>query len=256
MKTDPINHIRLKIERANKHINAFERCERAFFENASYAMQIYSDAQTGDGFIKFVLTEPLSDDLFLIAGDCLYNLRASLDYLATATARLKKPNAKGAYFPFAGDAKEFTALRTQKKINKLPTAARPIIQSLKPYKGGNDLLWAINRVRNEDGHVFLIPLGTLGKVQSVSFMNIQNVELLSMKEMHRLDEGIPFAKLQQGSVFKPSEGFEDKAKIKIVGQIAFGDVDIVQGQPAVTTLNKMRDLCANITDIFERTMFN
>ena len=256
MNTDPINHIRLKIEWANKHINAFERCERTFFENASYATQIHSDAQTGEGFIKFVLTEPAPDDLVLIAGDCLYNLRASLDYLATATARLKNPNAKGVHFPFSGDAKEFMASGTQRKINNFPAAARPIIEGLKPYKGGNDLLWAINRVRNEDGHVFLIPLGTLGKVQSVSFMKIHNMEILDLKEMHRLDEGIPFAKLQQGSVFKPREGFEDKAKIKIVGQVAFGDVDIVQGQPAVTTLNKMRDLCTNITDIFERTMFN
>lgn len=254
MKADPINHVRLKIKQANKHINAFAGCERAFFESAPYAMAIHSDAQ-GEGFIKFVLTEPIPDDLALTAGDCLYNLRASLDYLAGAAARLNNPGAKEVHFPFAGDLDKFRASFTQKKINALPAAARLIIEGLKPYKGGNDLLWAISRVRNEDGHVFLTPLGALGKVQSISFMEINNIEFLSAGNMHRLDEGIPFAKLQQGSVFKPREGFENKAKVNIDGQIAFGEVAIVEGQPTVATLIKMRDLCTNIADIFERNLF-
>jgi hypothetical protein len=73
--------------------------------------------------------------------------RSSLDILATALAdRYRIPRADQAYFPVARSFAEFCSgnYKGGKFVKSLPSAERIRIETLKPYQGGNDTLWALH----------------------------------------------------------------------------------------------------------------
>jgi len=99
----------------------------------------------------------------LIAGDAIQNLMTTLDHLAyqvvcndTGDA---PPNPNWIYFPIADDAAKYEA----KKHGKMKGASQKtfdVIDTLKPYKGGNDLLWTLYRLNNIEKHRMLLTVGS------------------------------------------------------------------------------------------------
>ena len=86
----------------------------------------------------------------VVVGETLHNIRSPLDQILSAVGELGK-GADGVAFPFGENGDIFErALAKQKKL--LPADAIDMIRALKPYKGGNDLLWAINELNRGDKH--------------------------------------------------------------------------------------------------------
>jgi hypothetical protein len=82
-------------------------------------------------------------------GLCLNALRTSLDILATVLAYrhcMVKPD--DAYFPIAASPAAFKAgnYKGAKFVKGLPVAQHALIEGLKPYKGGNELLWSLHNL--------------------------------------------------------------------------------------------------------------
>jgi hypothetical protein len=86
-------------------------------------------------------------------------VRSSLDILATALAhRHGIPDADKMYFPVAKSAAAFVSGNYKGKefIEGPPTAERAIIESLKPYQGGNESLWSLHQFDIQRKHRRLI----------------------------------------------------------------------------------------------------
>lgn len=77
-------------------------------------------------------------------------IRSSLDILATSLAvRFGIPRPDDMYFPIVGSESLFLSrkgFKGEKFINGLPLAERTLIENLKPYSGGNDLLFALHNL--------------------------------------------------------------------------------------------------------------
>jgi hypothetical protein len=92
-------------------------------------------------------------------GAYLNSIRTSLDLLATALAcRHNIPKPDSHYFPVAKDLAHFQSngLKGREFINELPVTERKMIEDLKPYKGGNDLLWLLHQLDIKRKHKRLI----------------------------------------------------------------------------------------------------
>lgn len=78
-----LSRIRLKIERAKKHIREFEQRLEAFRLRNPYGFMREDDPNTGERIYKVrVSEEPPVEDLALIAGDAIHQTRSALDHLA------------------------------------------------------------------------------------------------------------------------------------------------------------------------------
>ena len=142
--------------RASQHITSLKTEINTFTPGKPYTYTVDVDA---DGIThKFKFSESFSDDISCIMFDAINNLRASLDHMTYAIAvnHCGRDDIQ-ALFPFAKDAAHWPA-----KINGLkdvPSEICAVFKRFKPYKGGNDILWAINYMANIKKHAVLIPVG-------------------------------------------------------------------------------------------------
>jgi hypothetical protein len=88
-----------------------------------------------------------------IAGDAIHNLRSSLDVLwrhATNPRPGRPDRRSGAYFPFTrADILEARYTRAEDPAMK---RAMRLVLEVKPYQGGDDDLWLLNRAEATDKH--------------------------------------------------------------------------------------------------------
>src|SRR5205807_7666926 len=98
-------------------------------------------------------------------------LRSSLDILATSlAARSGVCKPEDAYFPVARSETAFNAgnYKGSKFVKGLPGAERAIIEALKPYKGGNEPLYALHQLDIMRKHRRLIEVDLIPQGASAS----------------------------------------------------------------------------------------
>jgi hypothetical protein len=108
-----------------------------------------TDTNTTHNVLVAVEKELLPRSFNVEAGAYINTIRTSLDLLATALAyRHNQVGADDAYFPVATSAAKFLAgqYKGAKFVKRLPVTERQIIESLKPYEGGNDALWLLHHL--------------------------------------------------------------------------------------------------------------
>ncbi len=158
-----LKHVTLKIKRAKEHAADLQQQLRVFLDTSPYKVGAKHDTQTRKLVYFVTSAEPIPDCLPLIVGDVLQNLMSALDHLAyqivCSDTGDNPPNANWIYFPIADDFQKYEA----KKGGKMQ-GARPdtfvAIDALKPYKGGDDLLWALYRLNNIEKHRLLLTVGS------------------------------------------------------------------------------------------------
>jgi hypothetical protein len=148
---------RLKIKWAKKHIDdltlAISRLAKAY-----YARQ-YSDGYTK--FIEYGLRNyrDLVDDLALVIGDAIHNLKCALDYawIGAIVKHGLEPihNDKFPVYPTCDDVKRALEKR---KIPETSSLYDLIFTDIKPYSGGNDAIRSIHALNRRDKHSLLVPL--------------------------------------------------------------------------------------------------
>jgi hypothetical protein len=114
----PLDRARLKLARAEEHINAFGEESVPYLNSNFCHLDFHDDGEFRNAFL--VVSEPPPMHLSVILGDCLHNIRASLDYLAweLVIANNSTPSTKTA-FPI------FDTERKYKKRDARMTAGMP-----------------------------------------------------------------------------------------------------------------------------------
>lgn len=159
----------LKIKRAKKHLGELKSCLDNFTKQDFYRFLIDEDAEAGYKVIKFELTKPVPEDISLIIGDIIHNLRSSLDLLISSIIWSKTGKwSKFSKFPF-GDTKE--SLIGIAKRGELQTVAPAvvdfIIDVIKPYRTGDDTLYALHDLDIIDKHRMIITTIELAGLKNV-----------------------------------------------------------------------------------------
>lgn len=240
---DALQEPKLKVRRAEQHIQECRAKCDAFFQSKPFS--IFHDPNPGGvGYkTKLRLEKPIPDEISVIVGDVLFQLRSALDVLACCLATANgASNTKGTYFPFAADVTEYELLATQRKIAKLSTRHQNLIRGLAPYRGGNDLLWSLNALCNIDKHNRLIAVGGMGgRINSLRLTGGQYY--VPAPKWQALDQDIV---LIVGVAGTPPE-----IKVEFSFNIEFREVDHVKGKPVATVLSNYSDLVSRIIAAFD-----
>jgi hypothetical protein len=238
--------IRAKIERAKKHIDDFEILSRSLAQDL-YEIRAESDPQTGEK-LHSVFLKTVPEEVRLIIGDAVHNLWSSLDYLVWQLAESNGgPGNKGHMFPICNSATEYQKPKTSRKVQGIHPDAEKIIDSLKPYAGGNDELWAIHELDIIDKHRLLIVAAA-----AMSGIFAGHVVRNWIAEATRWSPGMRYPVLKEADiVYRIAVGSPDYDKdFQLTIEIAFGEPKIIEGKPVSPFLHQMAGLVDRIVDLF------
>lgn len=144
--------VNLKLARAQEHFEAIAAIDERF---AAVLCEVVfrEDKDKGIGYFAISLPEtPL--ELSTIVGDCLHNLRSTLDYLVWQIVRSNPPNTpeRRNMFPICSSPQEFASQVKRGRLRGVPAAATEIIERLQPYDGPDHPLALLNELYNADKH--------------------------------------------------------------------------------------------------------
>lgn len=177
----PLDGAKLKIVWAQKHLDCLKAEIGTYLAEKPYKVDAYRD---GDiiRIGRTIITREPPLDFGCIFGDCLNNLRASLDYIAWECARKHTPPAtlirqgNAIHFPIHKSASDFESNGGSKLKNLLSFPASVIdeIERIQPYHAGNEPLGVLSELVKTDKH--RLPLLTIAteETESISIMEDGN----------------------------------------------------------------------------------
>lgn len=250
------SRIRLKVERAKRHVAEFERELRAFFDTNPYKVGAKRDPQTRKWVYYVAGADPIPECLPLIAGDAIQNLMTALDHLAyqivCSDTGDRPPKPRRIYFPIANDASEYEA-RKRGKMDGALQETFDAIDALKPYKGGNDLLWVLYRLNVIEKHRLLLTIGA--QAAGVNFAQYMARSPALPREAVSRFESMSFFLKSTDRGFPLKEGFElfigtaddePNPKQQFRFDVAFGEPGIIEGEPVLEAIRQLTALVEGI----------
>jgi hypothetical protein len=146
---DDLLHAQASIDWTVAQLPSFRDRIQSWVQKNIYVAIEQSDASTPNDIVVAVEKEFFPLSFMVEAGAYLNTLRSSLDILAyTLAVRHSVPKPDDVYFPIATSEKVFVSggYKGAEFIKALPQSERAKIEALKPYQGGNELLWSLHRL--------------------------------------------------------------------------------------------------------------
>ena len=249
--------IRVKIERAKQHIRELHVEITSFLAPSEpFTVRAKRDPQTREP-VYYVArvngTPPVK--IAAIAGDAVQNLSSALDHLAYHLVLVGSPASirrRHVYFPISEDATKYKA-EVLGKVKGMRPEAIKAINALKPYKGGNDLLWSLHRLNRIDKHRMLITVGAAYVHRSMTpserelFWKFR--ERIPDLDFITVDARQVRCALQEGDeLFRDSPDAEVNEDMHFRFEVVFGELDVLHTM-LVPTLQRMAD---SVDAIIER----
>lgn len=146
-----------RLIRAYAHISELDREIRRFFDSRPHSVVVEHDPDGLHEIHKIKPTKPIPLDWSDIAFDALVNLRSALDqigYAAAAASGSVSPT-RAAFIVRNSETEFEKAIVKGKLCSDIPPEVVAIFRGLKPYKTGDNAIWALNKLRNS-AHTRLI----------------------------------------------------------------------------------------------------
>lgn len=258
----PLGGTRIKIERAKRHIRELEEEIRAFHARRPYEIIAYDDPQTGDQVYRVKIKEPVPSCFSGIIGDIVHNLRAALDQLTWQLVIVNKQQPRRRTgFPIGGSVKEFES-DAAGKVKGVSTRAYRILRRLKPYKGGREFFWLIHELDRLDKHKSIIPVGAAYRHFIMTAImhppwaeepiRFPPIAIRPADRQYPLQDGAAIFALRADARKANAEFQQD---YQFTFEVAFGEGQIVDGEPILPTLQQLTNLVERVVDIFDRHCF-
>lgn len=158
-----MKHVSLKLFRAKEHLEKLELEVQEFYKTQPFKVGVKISSETRRPTYFVESATPVPDRISVLAGDLIQNLVTALDRLAyqlvcnDTSDSPPKPNA--IYFPIADDLQKYNENK-HRKMNGASAETISAIDALKPYKGGNDLIWSLHALNNIEKHRLLLTVGS------------------------------------------------------------------------------------------------
>ena len=241
----------IKLRRAKRHHAELQATLASFFATTPYRV---STRRNDEGKLVYYLSEVTDApvELSLIAGDVIQNLRSALDHLAYELW-VKEANGHGkserVYFPIDKDQASYKRSKAE-KTQGISRQSLAIIDSLNPYRGGNDILWRIHTLNNRDKHRLLVTVGS-----SFQSVDLGAYMMASMRKMPGFSERMR-ANMPDLSVFlKPADNLfplrvgeelfigsaddEENPNMQFRFNVLLNEPGVVDGEPVAEVLSAM-----------------
>ena len=214
---------------ANDHIAKFDREYGAYRLSGPVAKILEDDTKANEKILKLKLIKPVPDSLRTIAFDAVNNLRSVLDQATYAVCMAAGGKGKDTYFPF-GDTPAEVKSRHAQASKEIPAPMFAFMESLKPYKGGDDLLWSLNKLCNTEKHRFLVPFAIKsGGLQSIdtSHTGPGNFRVAMNPEWDSTKNEMELARVGEGKWHY---------NVDLVFFVAFGEIESIAKKEATRVL--------------------
>lgn len=244
--TDLFKSPHQKVNRAKTHIQDLDRHFGEFANTKPYTVvEEPHPTDRGRSFHKLKLVAPIPAVVEDCVSDAISNLRAALDNVCYAAARARgMEGPKLVHFPFGGTLPEFERT-VASRCKDIPEDILSLIRAFKPYKGGNDLLWALNRACNINKHELLVQVG-----HTVSGVTINSLKTGPAGHNQILPP--KWDRVKNEMIFGI---FSDVSKVEydldFSIDISFDDIEIIGGYSVLPILNKMADIVDKVVRVIE-----
>jgi hypothetical protein len=171
----PLYGPRLKLRRANKHLNAIKEAIDSFIAGKPYSFVLEPNPQPPAYAIIAKVSQLAPDDeLGLIIGDFAHNTRSALDLLIQQLSQLPIEDKRRFYleFPIFDCVKDYTSHVKRYLAGVVPEQVT-IIEGFQPYKRADryndDALGILQVINNADKHRIIHVVGTIVKFKGLGF---------------------------------------------------------------------------------------
>ncbi|MFZ0663747.1 MAG: hypothetical protein WAM66_13710 [Acidobacteriaceae bacterium] len=151
--------VKAKVERAKQNLLDMEAAL-----NRYYGYRIGANKHRKTAPLGMIDTYNLPMEALTAAGDVVGNLWGALDHLCyqlidsysrTATPEILEQSA----FPFAKDIAGYAEVKSRRHVELMDPGAVEVLDSLKPYRGGNEHLTFLYDLNNFSKHRMLVTVG-------------------------------------------------------------------------------------------------
>jgi hypothetical protein len=253
--------IRLKIERANKHIDDLQPTVRSFLDSNPYKIATKRNPETRQMIYYLASVAPVPVVLPAIAGDILNSLRSALDHLAQQLYLVGTRGAKGyrdkTSFPISPSAKDFES-GLARKVEGMRQDAIDAIRALEPYNGGQGAdLWTLHRLNNIDKHRLIVTVGS--SYHSLGIAPVITRGLSGeMADLMKQAAGNLFLRpadnlfpLKAGDeLFIDAPDAEAHQDMQFRFEVVIHEPGVIEGKPILETLVQFRDRVSGIIEAF------
>lgn len=163
--------IQHKVDRAKRHLSELQAVRDAFLQRKPppYLIDRKPDSRAGyERFDVYFMSkiDPVPDEVCLVFGDVIHNLRASLDHLACQLVEVAGRSASDqTAFPIFKSTR-IDESSFSRRVNGMSDAAKEKIRSMQPYKNGEGhYLWVLHKLDIADKHHKI--LTTLMRVSNI-----------------------------------------------------------------------------------------
>jgi hypothetical protein len=201
--------------------------------------------EIGQKLFKLEVNRPLPLTVNAAAGIVINSIRTSLDLLGASLAQRngKIPTSEH-HFPVYASGQDFCdPLNAQKRKKWMRESECAVIESLKPYAGGNDLLYALHQLDITRKHERL--------VRAHLALSGASVSPEAWAQGFRCPNIWPGFK--DGAVIAWTTINATKSDFQFTGDVAFSEAGAVEGKPIVTSLREFAGLAESIIQLFEHT---
>lgn len=153
-----------KFDWAEKHIEKLDAVLQEWRDANPIAVSTEANPETGEVTYYIENVPSIPSSVPLITGDVLYSFRAALDYLACGLVEVVTPDTK---FPIAHSAEAYKS-SLNRLVPGLRGKALETLNSIKPYQGGNLLLWQLHRLNIIDKHRLLLTVCVVNPAQRLA----------------------------------------------------------------------------------------
>jgi hypothetical protein len=244
-----LNGVWLKLERAEHHVRNLEQTTRAFRESKPYSIgaKPHKEPRMKHTTLFVERLDPIPDDIPLIVGDAVHNLRSALDHLAwqLVLANGEKPT-RDTYFPIQDPGKVDTAPFALGKVRGMCEGAKELICKIQPGNTNDATLWNLHTLDIADKHHLVLAAQFGSHNWSVNALGSGD-ELQFDKPIFPLVEGQEITNLPTATY---SQQKNDDFQLSI--DIAFGESEVMAGEPILASLDCMVKLGRSLIGQFER----
>lgn len=208
-----------------------------------YEIVAEDDPAIGKKLLRLRIIRYLPPTLNAAVGACINSLRTSLDLLASALAiRNGKSPSSSRHFPFAQTAADFMRPDFVAKRKKwLSPADLAIIEAAKPYRGGNDFLYALHQLDILRKHERLLRIDVIPTQFSA--------------DLAAIDQGfeftIPWPGFKEDAVIGRIDIDAARYNLEMKISVLFDEASFFPTQPIVPLLRQLRGTAHSIIQLFE-----
>jgi hypothetical protein len=227
-----------KVARARELIAALDAEIQAFNATEPHERMVETDPE---GLVQehtVKLTRPLPESLAGLTQEATIALRAALDQAVFAASKaVGSRRLMDTCFPIAEGAGQLDKVM-EEKCKGVPPEIAAIIRDIKPFKGGNDLIWALAAIAAADKYTLIVPVGSVDS--GLTFVNNKTAPRVRWDAKRR--------EIELGSF--PIHG-KFQPHINIFFSAAFGEIETLENCPILPVLTAMTAEVEGILAVLE-----